>query len=165
MSSSDVRVNRTKKKKVARPITIGWRECVAIPDWRIKRLRVKTDTGARSSAIDVTHVLELPENRVRFHVRLSRKFPDRTRAVEAKVVRRTRVRSSTGHTQERIVVRTRVQIGPILKSVEFTLVWRRNMLCRALLGRRAIEGDFVVDPSSRYLLTDPRPVRKTGAIK
>jgi hypothetical protein len=165
MPSPDVRVSRTKKKKVVRPITIGWRECVALPDWRIKRLRVKTDTGARSSAIDVTHVQELPENRVRFHVRLSRKYPDRTRAVEAGIVRRTRVRSSNGHAHERIVVRTRVQIGPVLKNVEFTLVWRRNMLCRGLLGRRAIEGDFVVDPASRYLLTERKALKKKGRSK
>ncbi len=139
---------------------IGWREVIALPDWGIKRLRAKADTGARSSAIDVTNIRELPGDRVRFHVRLSRKHPERTRPVEAKVVRRTRVKSSNGHAHERIVVETTVAIGPVIKEVEFTLVWRRTMLCRALLGRRTLEGDFVVDPDNKYLLTQPRRRRK-----
>ena len=90
---------------------IGWREVIALPDWGIKRLRAKSDTGARSSAIDVTNIRELPGDRVRFHVRLSRNHPERTRPVEAKVVRRTRVKSSNGHAHERIVVETTVAIG------------------------------------------------------
>jgi hypothetical protein len=143
-----------------RRMRIGWREVIALPDWGIKRLRAKSDTGARSSAIDVTNIRELPGDRVRFHVRLSRKHPERTKPVEAKIVRRTRVKSSTGHAHERIVVETTVTIGPVTKLVEFTLVWRRSMLCRALLGRRALEGDFVVDPDNKYLLTQPTRRRK-----
>jgi len=135
---------------------IGWREVIALPDWGIKRLRAKADTGARSSAIDVTNIRELPGDRVRFHVRLSRKHPERTRPVEADIVRRTRVKSSNGHIHDRIVVATMVTIGPVTKLVEFTLVWRRTMICRALLGRRALAGDFVVDAQNKYLLTKPR---------
>ena len=51
---------------------IGWRERVELPDWAIK-LKAKADTGAKSSAIDCAEITELPDNRVRFTVRLDRK--------------------------------------------------------------------------------------------
>ena len=36
-------------------------------------------------------------------------------------------------------------------TAEVGLVSRKNMLCRMLLGRKTMEGEFVVDPSRAYL--------------
>ena len=33
--------------------TIGWKERVDFPEWRLRRIRAKVDTGARSSALGV----------------------------------------------------------------------------------------------------------------
>jgi len=49
------------------------------------------------------------------------------------------------------MVLVKVKIGPIVKPVEFSLVYRENMLCRALLGRRALEGDFLIDATKNIL--------------
>jgi len=35
------------------PLLIGWKEYVAFPEWGIRRLRAKVDTGACTSAVDV----------------------------------------------------------------------------------------------------------------
>jgi hypothetical protein len=49
-----------------------------------------------------------------------------------------------------------VRIGTVVQEIELGLVDRANMLYRMLLGRMALSGHFLVDPSSRYLLTSAR---------
>jgi hypothetical protein len=139
----------------ARPqrLLIGLAEYVDLPDWRILRLRAKVDTGARSSALHVDNLRELPRDRVRFDVRLHRRYPERTVTVEAKVTRRARVRSTSGVSELRIFVETRIRIGSVTFTAELGLVDRQRMIYRMLLGRTALGARFYVDPSRRYLLS------------
>ncbi len=143
--------------------TIGWRERVAFPDWKIAGIQAKIDTGARTCALHVDDVAELPNDRIRFNVVLSRKKPAKKVAAEAKVVRTSRVRSSSGHQQKRYVVEAKIKIGSVTKVIETSLVSRANMTCRMLIGRKALEGDFLVDASKKYLLGAPRKHRKKKA--
>ena len=142
---------------------VGWREYVAFPDWKIKGIQAKIDTGARTSALHVDDISELPNDRIRFNVVLSRKRPGKKVAAEAKVVRTTRVRSSSGHQQKRYVVEAKIRIGSVTKVIETSLVSRANMICRMLIGRKALEGDFLVDASEKYLLSGPR--KKKAKVK
>lgn len=130
---------------------IGWREYIALPDWGIERIHAKADTGARTSAIDVTHVEEVDGDRVRFDAVIDRATPPHVVTLEADVVRRTRVKSSFGAAHDRLVVRTTVKLGPVEKQVDLSLVSRKNMLVRVLLGRHALEPEFIVDPARRYV--------------
>jgi len=134
----------------------GWRERVTLPGWGLKGVRAKLDTGARTSAIDVAQYEELPGGRVRFEVVGRHKPERRTRWVEAPIARRSVVKPSHGERQERLVCLTPVRFGPIEAEIEIGLVCRRNMLCRMLLGRRALAGLVVVDPLHKYLLTNRR---------
>ncbi|MCB1163039.1 MAG: RimK/LysX family protein [Candidatus Krumholzibacteriia bacterium] len=137
------------------PRLIGWREIVAIPDWGIEAIEAKVDTGARSSAIDVSQIEELPDGRVRFHVALDRAGELLSPAVETAVSRRVRIRSSLGHAHDRLIVRAHIQVAGVDKEIEIGLVRRRRMLSRMLLGRLALQGDFHVDPGRRYLFVKP----------
>ena len=139
-----------------RPILIGWNEYVDIPDWGIKRLRAKVDTGARSSALHVENIEVLPRNRVRFDVVLHRLERDRRVRVTAPIARRGRVRSSTGHYESRIFVQAPLRIGPVERQVEVSLVDRERMIFRMLLGRSALAGPFLIDPDRKHVLK-PRP--------
>lgn len=47
-----------------------------------------------------------------------------------------------------------MRLGGIEKDIEITLVCRKGMLCRMLLGRTALGSDFVVDASQKYLASD-----------
>jgi hypothetical protein len=152
MSSKRSRKNEPESQQESK-LVIGWREMISIPEWGITQLRAKIDTGARSSAIDVASSEILAKGRVRFEVVLDRKKKDRKRIIEASISRRTSIRSSTGETRDRLMVLVEVKIGPIVKPVEFSLVCRKNMLCRALLGRRALEDDFLVDSARKYSLS------------
>lgn len=135
------------------PFIIGWRERVALPEWRIRGVRAKIDTGARTSAIHVATFEHLPNGRVRFEVVLREHPEQRTKWVEADIIRESVVKPSNGQTQVRPVVRTTLVIGPLRLLTEVGLVCRKGMLCRMLVGRRAIEGLALVDPAARNLLS------------
>ncbi len=134
-----------------KPDTIGWKESVDLVDWGIEHLVAKSDTGARRSAIDVKHIVELPDGKVQFEIALHREDRDFTKTVIAPIAHQTHVRSSNGQQHERYFVTTRVRIGNVVKEVELSLVCRKSMTCRMLLGRKALEGDFLVDSASTYL--------------
>jgi hypothetical protein len=137
-------------------IVIGWSERIDFPDWGIKGLRAKVDTGARTSALHVEDLEILPDGRARFDVILDKR-PPKSRSwkrvsVCAVIVKRAPVRSSTGKFTKRYFVRTKVQLGPLVKEIELSLVSRQNMVFRMLLGRKAVERDFLVDVSRRDAL-------------
>lgn len=137
-------------------LVIGWRENVALPLWGIDAVRTKADTGARTSAIDVANLEERKGDRVRFDVIADRRHPERYVTIEADIVRRTTVRSSIGRAHERIVVATDIVVGRTRFTAELGLVCRKRMLCRMLLGRSALSGRFVVDPSRMYVVSQRR---------
>lgn len=136
-------------------IIIGWKERVELPEWDVGWVIAKADTGARTGAIDVSNLEELPNDRVRFDVVLDRSpgsDHDRVRrTIETSIARRSRVKSSFGASHDRLFVETTLHLGPVRKTVQLGLVCRRNMLCRMLLGRIALAPEFTVDPARRYV--------------
>jgi hypothetical protein len=138
---------------------IGWKETVDLPDWGIESIIAKSDTGARRSALDVCNVVELPGNQIRFDIVLDRRDRSHTKTVTAPIDHQTHVRSSNGEQHERYFVRTRLVIHGREKEVEFSLVSRESMVCRILLGRKALEGDFLVDSSQKHVSRPRRKVR------
>ena len=141
---------------------IGWKETIDLPEWGIESILAKSDTGARRSAIDVERIVQLPKGRVQFDIVLDRKDRSRRRTVVAAIDHQTHVRSSNGVEHERYFVRTTVVVHGRAKEVEFSLVSRASMVCRILLGRKALEGDFLVDSSLKHV---SRPRCKVRVIE
>jgi hypothetical protein len=147
------------------PLVIGWAERIDLPDWGVKRLRAKIDTGARSSALHVENIEELPRDRVAFDVIVNRAKRDRRIHVKTKISRRGRVRSSTGQGAQRIFVKTTLRIGPIEKEVEVSLVDREKMIHRMLLGRSSLSGPILIDVDRRMTAEKPRKKRRSSPSK
>ncbi len=142
------------------PHIAGWHEIVSFPDWGVKAVRAKLDTGAKTSAVHAENVVELPHDparapRVRFDLVIRNKPPHRVRTIEADIVRTTGVKSSNGQLDTRYVIATTLVIGPVSVPAEFTLVSRSDMRFRVLLGRRALAQGILVDADREYVLTDP----------
>jgi hypothetical protein len=144
--------SESNSKLPRKKTVIGWSEYVDFTDWGISRVRAKVDTGARTSALHVENLQILTNGHARFQVILSRKNAQRRTWVTSPVLKWARVRSSTGHYSIRCFVRTRVRIGPMEKAIEISLVSRADMSFRMLLGRKALEKDFVVDVSRHDVL-------------
>jgi ribosomal protein S6--L-glutamate ligase len=138
-------------KKTTEPVHIGWREWVELPDWGLT-LKAKIDTGAKSSSLDVTRITHLDDQRIQFDIHQYRK-KIKVVTVEATIYKVTRVRSSNGQMQERFVVQTPMILGGVKKDILITLTSRRKMLHRMLLGREALQNDFLIDAGVDHLAT------------
>jgi hypothetical protein len=145
--------------------SIGWREWVALPDLGIPAIKVKVDTGARSSALhafDIRREVDGGVTWVRFRVHpIQRDVVETVRARAALADERV-VRSSSGKATRRAVITTRVVVGPHVWPIEVTLVRRDLMGFRMLLGRQAVRGRFLVHPGRSFLLGEPAPALRGG---
>ena len=142
--------------------TVGWRERVDFPDWGLRGVRAKVDTGARTSVIDVATIEEQPDGTLRFEVVTRTKPVRKTKWVTAEPARQSIVKPSHGEKQERHVIVTRIRIGAHEQEIELSLVCRAEMLCRMLIGRTALAGHFVVDPAHKYLASARTSRKKPG---
>lgn len=135
---------------------IGWKERIDFPDWGLRRVRAKIDTGARTTALDVRgyELLPNPDGTwfARITLALYRTKPDRVAVVEAPVVRFATVRNTGGQLEQRPEIETTVRLGPVTKRIRLTLADRSRMRSPVILGRTALAGDFVVDVARKYLL-------------
>jgi len=122
--------------------TIGWREWAALPDLDIPAVKVKIDTGARTSAL---HALNIERTRV--------KGRDMVRfdVQEAPLVDIRSVSDSGGHKESRLVISSTLQLGPINEAIDITLTERNSMLFRMLIGRTALSNNVLVDPVASFL--------------
>lgn len=135
-------------------IVIGWREWVALPDLGIQAIKVKTDTGARTSALHAD-AIERFTSRGRDMLTFVVHPLQRDRGIEvrceAEMVDERLIRSSHGHQQLRPVIVTTIGILEERWEIEVTLTNRDVMGFRMLLGRAAMRPHLLVDPGRSYL--------------
>ena len=137
-----------------KPLVIGWREWVGLPDFGIPSIKAKVDTGARTSSLHADDVEEFERKGltyVRFKVHPEQRTRREEIAVEALLKDRRYVRPSTGKRELRPVVVTTIQLLEQRFAIELTLTSRDAMGFRMLLGRQAVRDRFVVDPGRSFL--------------
>jgi len=145
------------------PATLGWREWVGLPALKVAAIKAKVDTGARTStlhAIDVTPVVDGGRRRLRFKILPLQDRRDHAVNCIADPVEQRLVSSSTGQRELRWVIRTPLRIGVGEWPIELTLTDRDSMQFRMLLGRTALAGRYVVDPTRSFLLGPPAGARR-----
>ena len=134
---------------------IGWREWADLPDFDVKHINAKIDTGAKSSAVHAFRIRETVINGVDhveffLHPLQRRKKPEVF--CRAPIADRRIIRSSNGQEEERYVIETRLRLGGRLWKIDLTLTNRDAMGFRLLLGRDALRRKFLIDPGASYLL-------------
>ena len=132
----------------------GWREWAQLPDIGVPWIKAKLDTGAQTSSIHAYDVEEFDHDGadwVLFRVRPWQESNDDQVVVECPVHDRRRVRSSSGHVEDRIVVLLRLMLVGQDVTAEVTLSNRDEMGFRMLVGRQALRHGFTVDASHSFL--------------
>lgn len=61
------------------------------------------------------------------------------------------VRSSNGTLEERIFIRTKLELYGKILDAEISLTDRKSMKYSMLIGRRLLENHFIVDVALRYV--------------
>jgi hypothetical protein len=133
---------------------VGWREVVALPDLDIAEIKVKIDTGAKTSALHVTEykIRSVKSKKFVYFVtqpKARSRFPEIK--CRAELIEYRYVTSSNGSKSLRPVIQTTLKIENESWPIELTLVNRDIMGFRMLLGREALHKKFLVDPSRSFL--------------
>jgi len=137
---------------------IGWREWLALPELNIHKIKVKVDTGARTSALHAFWIEAYKKNHqqwVKFAIHPDQHNTHDMIECDVQVKDRRIVTDSGGHKQRRYVIETSVWLGMQTFDAELTLTSRDTMRFRMLLGRTAINGRFLVDSNASYLQSRP----------
>ena len=135
------------KRKKSKNNTIGRSDKADFPEFDLKELNIKIDSGAYTSAIhcckiETNHdglieVIFLDENDPKFsgEAHLFKEFEQK------------QVRSSNGETEDRFVITTKIKLGENLYPIEMSLTFRGDMSFPVLVGRRFLSKNrFVVNP-------------------
>ncbi|MBT3646582.1 MAG: 30S ribosomal protein S6--L-glutamate ligase [Cryomorphaceae bacterium] len=132
---------------------IGCEEWLSIKDLNIPIIKARIDSGAKTSSIQAKNIKKIIRNGetwVIFDVCPIQDNSSLNVSCESKVIDIRIIRSSTGESQKRYVIKTNICIGQIIFEVELTLAERDGMEYRMLLGREALSDRFLVDSSKRF---------------
>jgi len=133
---------------------IGSEEWCALPDLGIPAIKVRVDSGAKTSSLHAFNIRQFRRGGtlwVGFEVHPLQKNRRTIVRCEAEVVDKRVVKSSSGIGEKRYVVRTVLQLNDEHWPVELTLSNRDSMGYRMLLGREAMVGRLLVDPAAAFL--------------
>lgn len=142
------------KKPKGEKLVIGRVDKIDLPDFKIENLECKVDTGADTSSIHCTNVRIVEKDGkecLKFRV-LDKKHPLFSKATHAvDEFSEKRVKSSTGHTETRFVIKTTIVVFGKSHPITFTLSDREKMKYPVLLGKRFLKNKFIVDVSEKDL--------------
>lgn len=137
-----------------RKMTVGWQEWLSLPELGIDKLKVKVDTGAKTSALHTFSIEPFDKSGipwVRFGIHPVQDNVTIEQFCECKIFDQREVKDSGGHTEQRYVIKTTMIMGSYEKEIQLTLTSRDTMKFRMLLGREAMRGAMLVDPESSFL--------------
>lgn len=140
-----------------KPMMVGWREWVSLPELSLGRIKAKIDTGAKTSALHAFYVKPYVSNgveRVAFGMHPVQQDDSIVVECDALLIDRRVVTNSGGDSETRCVIRTPVTLGKLTVTTDITLTNRDNMRFRMILGRRLLNHRVIVDPAASFLAED-----------
>ena len=133
---------------------IGNQEWCSFKGLKIPLIKARIDSGAKTSSIQSTNIKKFKKGKeswVSFDVNPIQDNLSIVVHCESKIIDIRIVKSSSGITDKRYVVKETINFGAHTCEIELTLANRDGMDFRMLLGREAMKNRFIVDPSKEYL--------------
>lgn len=128
-------------------VIVGRAELLHFQDYQIADVPAKVDTGAYRSAIHAGDIT-LIDNGSRLQFEILKGHPvcgALSQVITADKFKKVTIANSFGHEEERYEVWLRVKLGPRVFPASFTLADRSKKIYPILLGRKLLNGRFVVD--------------------
>lgn len=138
-------------------LIVGSEEWCTFPSLNIPAIKARVDSGAKTSSMHAFNIQSFKRNGeswVSFEIHPIQNDRKTTVRCESPVVDRRYVKSSSGTREKRFVISAPLQMGGDVWEVELTLSNRDSMGYRMLLGREAMSGRMLVDPSASFCLGD-----------
>ena len=138
-------------------IILGSEEWCSFPDLGIPLIKARVDSGAKTSALHAINIVPFTkegEAWVKFDINPIQNNLKTILHCEARLIGNRLVKSSSGYSEKRYVVLSKITLGDKCWEIELTLTNRDSMGFRMLLGREAMSGRILVDPEQKYLLGD-----------
>ena len=142
---------------MTKKVIIGSIEVCDLPDIGISNLRVRVDTGAKTSSLHVDNVEKFIKNGkpwVRFGIHPDAYDIAKVTRCESALHDIRSIKSSNGVSEERYTINTQICFGDQFWMIEITLTDRSDMNYLMLLGRQGMGNRVLVDPSKAFLLTN-----------
>jgi len=138
-------------------ITIGSEEWCVFDTLGIPAIKARVDSGAKTSSIQANNIkvfIRGAQEWVKFEVNPIQDNRSIAINCESKMVDRRTIKSSSGISEERFVIKVPVSIGSETFDIELTLANRDTMEFRMLLGREALNNRYIVNPAKNYTVQD-----------
>lgn len=132
--------------------TIGRIDRIDLPEFGLADIPAKIDTGANRSAIHCSEIFETDENgrsEVSFHIPLDSSHGENVFHVKSYF--KKKIRSSSGHIEERYIIKTTVELFGKKILASFSLTDRAEMKYPILIGRKLLNSRFIVDVAQEDL--------------
>lgn len=131
---------------------IGWLEHVYLPEYDLV-VKAKIDTGAKNSSIHTMDIEYIGKakgegSRIRFDTVDLNGIP---RAIEADVLRQVKIKRAGSLPASRLEIELEICLGGVRKRIRVNFANRAGMNYRMILGRTALEGNFIVDVSKKFV--------------
>lgn len=139
---------------------IGREEWCSLPDLALPAIKARVDSGAKTSSIHASNIQTYNRQGqlwISFEVHPLQNNRRTKIRCEKPVLDLRPVKSSSGVSESRYVISSSLQLGDDVWDIELTLANRDSMGYRMLLGREAMTGRLIIDPSQRLCLGDLQP--------
>lgn len=143
------------KKNKHPELISGWREWASLPEIGIEQIKVKLDTGAKTSSLHAFQISTFKKNNqdwVKFDLHPLQDNDTFIKTCMCPIIDYRWITSSNGQSQQRYIISTSVKLGPLFWPIDISLANRDEMGFRMLLGRDAIKKNLLVDAGRSYIL-------------
>jgi len=153
-SSNLLRVQKSLKEKVYKKTVIGRVEWISIVD-PLVHYRARVDTGAQTNSIHAEDIKEVKKDGKDYVEFTTYGEDGAKRRFLKEVVKKSRVKSTSGASAARYVVQLELNFGGKTIKSNVNLNNRKVLRHNFLIGRNLLLGEYIIDVSQSRLLGSP----------
>ena len=132
---------------------IGRSDVISFTEFGFDDIKAKVDTGAYTSSIRCSYVKEINDGKeLEFKLLTPKNYPQ-----YADIVHKTshfkskKVKNTSGIAEYRYLIETTIKLGDNEFTAQFTLSKRKGLKFPVLLGRKFLNGNFIVDTTKKNI--------------